>query len=53
MPRLVNSLINYNKVIVMEIFLFMAGAILGFIVGRVVGWCEMENTYRRVKNPNE
>lgn len=29
--------------------MFMAGAMAGFLVGNVVGWCQMDNTHRRAK----
>lgn len=33
----------------MEILLFMAGAMLGFIIGSIFGMCQMDSLHRRVK----
>ena len=33
----------------MELLLFMAGALLGFIFGGIFGRCQMDNLHQRVK----
>ena len=34
----------------MEILLFMAGALLGFIFGGIFGMCQMDNLHHRVRS---
>lgn len=36
----------------MELLLFMAGSLLGFIFGSIFGMCQMDNLHRRVKDQN-